>query len=126
MSVIRDAEARRTETPNATMTTLASPTLGGAGRALWRVAMEPGAAGLEHRFEVEQIWTVLAGGAELELDGRRLALAVGDTAVIPAGTTRRVVAGAGGPTALAHRRLGRPGDPARGHRPRRPGLVGLS
>ena len=52
MSVIRCGEARRTETPNAVMTTLASPTLGGARQALWRVDMTGGQAGPLHAFDV--------------------------------------------------------------------------
>ncbi len=100
MSVIPAAAARRTETPNAVMTTLASPTQGGAAHALWRVAMRPGQAGPAHGFDVEQVWTVLAGGATLVLDGAEHALAPGDTAVIPAGLERRVAAGDAGLEAI--------------------------
>ncbi|MFF0445144.1 cupin domain-containing protein [Streptomyces sp. NPDC004609] len=90
MSVIRHAQSRRTETPNAVMTTLASPTLGGAGQALWRVDMRPGAAGPLHTFDAEQVWTVLDGGATVELDGERLTVRPGDTIVMPATAPRRV------------------------------------
>ncbi len=45
MTVIRRGQGRRTETPNAVMTTLASPTLGGAEHSLRRVDMAPGASG---------------------------------------------------------------------------------
>ena len=44
MPVIRHADSRRTETPTAVMTTLASPSQGGAGQAVWRVDMRPGLA----------------------------------------------------------------------------------
>lgn len=37
MSVVLSADSRRTETPNGFMTTLASPTQGQAGQAVWRV-----------------------------------------------------------------------------------------
>lgn len=90
MPVIRAADSRRTETPNAVMTTLASPTLGGAGHSLWRVDMRPGAAGPPHAFDAEQVWTVLDGGATVEVDGEALALSPGDTVVLPAGVPRRV------------------------------------
>ena len=100
MSVILAAEARRTETPNAAMTTLASPTQGGAGHAVWRVDMQPGQAGPPHAFDVEQVWTVLAGGATLAVADAEHALAPGDTAVIPAAVARRVVAGDAGFTAI--------------------------
>ncbi|NEY30667.1 cupin domain-containing protein [Streptomyces sp. PRKS01-65] len=92
MPVIRHAESRRTETPNAVMTTLASPTLGGAGQALWRVDMRPGAAGPLHAFDAEQVWTVLEGGATVELEGEKLIVVPGDTVVIPAAAPRRVCA----------------------------------
>jgi quercetin dioxygenase-like cupin family protein len=92
MSVIRSAEARRTETPNAVMTTLASPTQGDAALAVWRVDMEPGQAGPAHAFDAEQVWTVVAGGATVDLDGGPKRVTVGDTVVIPAAAPRRVVA----------------------------------
>jgi quercetin dioxygenase-like cupin family protein len=100
MPVIPAAAARRTETPNAVMTTLASPTQGGAAHALWRVDMAPGQAGPAHAFDVEQIWTVLDGGATLALRGGEHALAAGDTIVIPAAAERRVTAGPQGLAAI--------------------------
>ena len=92
MPVIRRAETRRTETPNAVMTTLASPTQGGAGQAVWRVDMRPGQAGPLHAIDTEQVWTVLDGGATVELDGQALAVGPGDTLILPADAPRRVSA----------------------------------
>jgi len=92
MSVIRAADSRRTETPNGVMTTLASPTQGGAGQVLWRVEMGPGASGPRHAFDTEQVWTVLNGSATVDLDGDRLVLHTGDTAVFPADVPRQVFA----------------------------------
>jgi quercetin dioxygenase-like cupin family protein len=101
MPVVRDSDTRRSETPNAVMTTLASPTLGGAGQSLWRVEMRPGQAGPPHTFDREQVWTVLAGGATVELAGEAVAVAAGDTIVMPAGAPRRVVSDPGaGMTAI--------------------------
>lgn len=94
MPVIRHADSRRTETPNAVMTTLASPTQGGAGQAVWRVEMRPGQAGPLHAMDTEQIWTVLSGQATVLLDSGTVAVAPGDTLVIPADAPRRVTAGA--------------------------------
>ncbi|GAA4227510.1 quercetin dioxygenase-like cupin family protein [Streptosporangium album] len=90
MPVIRHAESRRTETPNAVMTTLASPTQGGSGQAVWRVDMRPGQAGPPHAIDAEQVWTVLDGGATVELDGEKLTVGPGDTLVIPADVPRRL------------------------------------
>jgi quercetin dioxygenase-like cupin family protein len=89
--VVRHADSRRTTTPNATMTTHASPTQGGTGRiAMWTVAMAPGAAGPDHVFDVEQVWTVLAGTVTVDLDGERSAAGPGDTLVLPPDVPRRV------------------------------------
>jgi quercetin dioxygenase-like cupin family protein len=90
MPVIRRAETRRTETPNAVMTTLASPVQGGAGQAVWRVDMRPGQAGPLHAIDTEQVWTVLDGGAAVELDGQVLTVGPGDTLILPADAPRRV------------------------------------
>ena len=44
--LVKRADTRTTVTPNATMTTLASPTLGAtSGRSLWQVDMAAGASG---------------------------------------------------------------------------------
>ena len=92
MPVIRRAETRRTETPNAVMTTLASPVQGGAGQAVWRVDMRPGQAGPLHAIDTEQVWTVLDGGAAVELDGQVITVGPGDTLILPADAPRRVSA----------------------------------
>jgi quercetin dioxygenase-like cupin family protein len=92
MTLMHRGQARRTETPNAVMTTLASPTLGGAERSLWRVDMAPGQAGPAHRFDAEQIWTALSGAATVELDDAAHVLGPGDTIVIPAHLARRILA----------------------------------
>lgn len=90
-SAVRAAERRRTETPNATMTTLASPTLGPtAGLSLWQVEMEGGASGPLHVFDREQLWTVLDGELTITVAGTPADLAEGDTIVIPAGVERQV------------------------------------
>lgn len=90
-SIVRAAESRRSETPNATMTTLASPTLGpSAGLSLWRVEMEPGITGPLHTFDREQLWTVLDGELTITVEGTPSDLAAGDTIVIPAATERQV------------------------------------
>lgn len=92
MTHIPADQARRSETPNAVMTTLASPTQGGAGLALWRVEMAPGATGPEHLFDVEQIWTVLDGSAVAVVDGAPHPLAPGDTLILRGGQVRRIQA----------------------------------
>ncbi|RCG32304.1 cupin [Sphaerisporangium album] len=95
MPVIRDAENRRTETPNAVMTTFASPTQGGAGLSLWRVDMRAGQAGPPHAFDAEVVWTVLAGGATVRLGDESFTIASGDTVIMPADVPRQVAADTG-------------------------------
>jgi quercetin dioxygenase-like cupin family protein len=89
--VVKRADARTTVTPNATMTTLASPTVGAtSGRSLWLVDMTAGARGPLHIFDTEQIWTVLDGNAAVEIAGVSHRLDPGDTVVIPARAERQV------------------------------------
>ncbi|TCK21171.1 cupin domain-containing protein [Pseudonocardia endophytica] len=90
MTVIRHADARCTSTPNATMTTLASPTQGGTDQALWRVEMTPGAVGPLHAMDGEQVWTVLDGAAHVDVGDATEELSAGDTLVLPAGVLRRI------------------------------------
>jgi quercetin dioxygenase-like cupin family protein len=94
MAVVRAADARRVETPNAVMTTLASPTQGSASHSVWRVEMKPGQAGPAHTFDAEQIWTVLDGGATVAASGARIAVAAGDTIVLAPSSERRIEADA--------------------------------
>lgn len=100
MPVVRHAESRRTETPVGVMTTLASPAQGGAGQVVWRVDMRPGQAGPLHAIDTEQVWTVLDGGASVELDGELLAVAPGDTLILPADAPRRITSDPAGFAAI--------------------------
>jgi len=112
MTVIRHADARRTSTPNATMTTFASPTQGGADQALWRVEMTPGAVGPLHTMDDEQVWTVLDGAARVDVGDGHEELGAGDTLVLAAGVLRRIHADPdGGLTAVV---TGRGGSVASG------------
>ncbi|ACU76327.1 Cupin 2 conserved barrel domain protein [Catenulispora acidiphila DSM 44928] len=91
MSVIRTSETRRSQTPAATMTTLASPTLGAADRPIWRVEVAPGApAGPRHIIDVEQIWVFTTGAADVDLAGQTHSMQAGDTVVVPANAERTI------------------------------------
>ncbi|MCP9978804.1 cupin domain-containing protein [Actinomadura madurae] len=101
MTLVRNAESRRTETPNGVMTTFATPTQGGTGGiAVWRVDMVPGKTGPRHAFDTEQVWTFLDGAATVDLDGRTLEARPGDTVVLPADAPRQMTAGDSGFTAV--------------------------
>jgi len=92
MHVIRSGETRRTQTPNAVMTTLASPTQGHSEQAVWRVEMTPAQSGPLHGIDAVQVWTVLDGGASVEAGTGTATLGAGDTIVLPAGVARRITA----------------------------------
>jgi quercetin dioxygenase-like cupin family protein len=100
MTVVLQADTRKTETPAGVMTTLASPTLGGTRTALWRVEMRPGAAGPVHVIDVDQVWTVVSGGLSVVLGDEALSAGTGDTLVLPGDATRQVTAGPEGLTAI--------------------------
>lgn len=90
---IRSTEVRRVQTPNATMTTLASPSLGFSQTlSLWRVEMQAGQQGPLHVFDSEQVWTAQRGQVAIEVDGATAELDAGDTLVIAAESMRQVTA----------------------------------
>lgn len=95
MPVIHNADTRRTETPNAVMTTFASPTQGESELSMWRVDMPPGAEGPLHAFDVQQVWTVLDGGATVMLGNESVRASTGDTIVMSKNVPRQVRADAG-------------------------------
>lgn len=92
-SLVRARQARRTQTPNALMTTLASPSQGPTSRlSMWQVQMRAGQQGPPHIFDTEQIWHLLQGEATVTAGTQQLVLAPGDTVVLPAGAERQVSA----------------------------------
>lgn len=92
MTALTPEQYRTTETPNAVMTTFASPSQGSSGLSLWRVTMKGGAQGPLHVFDSEQIWTAVTGTASVEVAGETVELSAGDTVVLPAGASRRISA----------------------------------
>ena len=99
MKIVRAEDRRVTTTPNATMTTVASPSLGESTGSLWWVEMNPKAENPEHAVGEEVVWAVTSGQATIWLGGQAHDLLAGDTAVLPAGIMRRIVAGPDGFTA---------------------------
>ena len=84
---------RRTETPNAVMTTLASPTQGPArDLSLWKIAMQPGQRGPRHVLDREQIWHVLNGEVDFAVGEETAHLHAGDAIVLPGAIERQVTA----------------------------------
>jgi len=96
MQIVRATQRRTSTTPNATMTTLASPSLGSAESSLWLVDMPAGIRGPEHSFAGEVLWSLTAGSGTVRVDGVDHPLEAGDTVVIPAGELRQFTAGSTG------------------------------
>jgi quercetin dioxygenase-like cupin family protein len=93
IAVVRAQSMRQTETPNAVMTTLASPTQGPADQlSLWRVTMEAGQQGPRHVFDGEQIWHVLTGDVDFGVGDETVHLRAGDAVVLPRGIERQITA----------------------------------
>jgi quercetin dioxygenase-like cupin family protein len=91
IKLVRNANTRRTETPNATMTTLASPTQGATeALSLWKVEMTAGATGPRHVFDSEQLWTVQAGRIVVDVGSESCHLEQGDTVVLAAAAERQI------------------------------------
>ena len=90
---IHAGRARRTETPNALMTTLASPSQGPTAElSMWLVDMRADQQGPLHVFDVEQIWHVLQGQVDIAVHAEHAVLGPGDTLVLAAGAQRQVSA----------------------------------
>ncbi len=93
IAIVRADECRQIATPNATMTTLASPTLGATdGLSMWQVEMIAGARGPKHVFDSEQVWAILEGELALAATSESRTLRAGDTVVLPAGAERQLSA----------------------------------
>ncbi|MBP2325425.1 quercetin dioxygenase-like cupin family protein [Kibdelosporangium banguiense] len=82
--------ARRTETPNAQLDSLATPSLGSKELSTWRVTMQPGAQGPVHIIDREQVWMPLSGSLEFIVDGEGTVAGPGQAVILPAGVVRQV------------------------------------
>lgn len=91
MRVTVPTAADVTVTPNAEMTSLATPSRGTAEVSAWRVRMEPGAAGPLHAMDREQIWVPLTGALLIAAgDAEPRRVAPGQAAILAAGEVRRI------------------------------------
>lgn len=98
MNIVERTAQRVTTTPNATMTTLASPSLGDSRLSLWQVDMNAGATGPMHAFAGQVTWAIIDGTGTLDTqDGvGPVALQRGTTLVIDGCRMRRFTAGPDG------------------------------
>jgi len=89
----RSEAMRRTETPNAAMTTIASPTQGPTTNlSIWKVDMRAGQQGPRHVFDSEQVWHVVDGEISIMVEDESTQLRSGDAIVLAADVTRQITA----------------------------------
>jgi len=93
LALTRYEAMRRTETPNAAMTTIASPTQGPTDElSVWKVHMFAGQQGPRHVFNSEQVWHILNGDVEITVDDESIRLGPGDAVVFAADKERQITA----------------------------------
>lgn len=73
------------ELDGARFTSLATPSRGTTETSVWSVEVAPGTTGAHHRLTREEVFVVLAGRAEVSLDGEACLAGPGDAIVVPAG-----------------------------------------
>jgi quercetin dioxygenase-like cupin family protein len=90
VSVVRSGNFRVTQTPNATMTTLASPQVGGSSDlCLWVVEFGAGASGPDHTMNSEQVWVLERGSVRCHVGDQEHRLEPGDVIRLAGGLSRR-------------------------------------
>ncbi|MGY1741193.1 MULTISPECIES: cupin domain-containing protein [unclassified Blastococcus] len=85
MPVVPAPPAPTHELAGARFTSLATPSRGSAETSVWTVELAPGEVGAPHTLTREEVFVVLAGRAEVWLDGESSAAGPGDTIVVPPG-----------------------------------------
>jgi mannose-6-phosphate isomerase-like protein (cupin superfamily) len=94
---LHEAEAFTTADGSTIRELLGLPTAPVRNQSLAEATLEPGQATERHyHAETEEIYYVVEGGGEMELDGARRLVAVGDAVLIPPGAWHQILAGAGG------------------------------
>ena len=85
MPVIPGATAPTFSLPGLVVTGLAAPSRGAAETSVWHLVLEPGAPGVEHSIDREEVFVAVAGRALATVGGDEAPLAAGDALVVPAG-----------------------------------------
>jgi mannose-6-phosphate isomerase-like protein (cupin superfamily) len=93
---LEEAEAFTTADGSTIRELLGLPTAPIRNQSLAEATLEPGQATERHYHgETEEIYYVVEGEGEMELDGERRVVGVGDAVLIPPGAWHRIEAGAG-------------------------------
>lgn len=100
MPVITAPTAPTHEVGSTRFTSLATPTRGCTRTSVWQVEVPAGELPTPHTLTDEEVFVVLDGSAEVELDGVRATASVGDAIVVPPGVAFALGAGGGQPVRL--------------------------
>jgi mannose-6-phosphate isomerase-like protein (cupin superfamily) len=94
---LAEAEALTTADGSTIRELLGLPTAPLRNQSLAEATLEPGQATERHyHAETEEIYYLVEGDGEMELDGERRPLGVGDAVLIPPGAWHQIRAGDGG------------------------------
>ena len=85
MAVVPAPAAPTHELGGARFTSLATPSRGSSDTSVWVVEISPGTPGTPHRLTREEVFVVLAGRADVRLDGAASVAEAGDAIVVPSG-----------------------------------------
>src|SRR6266576_1918594 len=94
---LEEAEAFTTADGSTIRELLGIPTAPVQNQSLAEATLEPGQATERHYHrEAEEIYYVVEGSGQMELDGGRRQIGVGDAVLIPPGAWHEITAGAAG------------------------------
>jgi len=79
-----------------TITSLAAPARGATDAALFRIDLPAGGGLAPHHHDHLDVFVVAGGGGTVFIDGDALALATGDSVIVPSGAVHYVEAGEAG------------------------------
>lgn len=85
MPVVRAKDAPLFRHAGLAVVGLAAPSRGSRETSVWRVQLPPGAAGVPHSVDREEIFVVLSGCAAASLDDEHIELRAGDALIVPSG-----------------------------------------
>jgi len=85
MPLIRAENTPQFSLPGLAVTGLAAPSRGASETSAWRLSVSPGAPGVPHSVDREEIFLALGGTATATLGEERFELRAGDVLIVPAG-----------------------------------------
>jgi quercetin dioxygenase-like cupin family protein len=96
MPVARSVDNPHFEFNGATVTGLVSPSRGATECILYRVEIPPGGSLPPHRHDHEDVFSVVEGGATIQIEDDSHELGPEDSVVVPTGALHRLEAGPNG------------------------------